>query len=205
MQKIAEGAEAKIFASGDKIIKERTPKPYRLKEIDESLRKQRTRREAKVFSRLKEIGVPVPDLIDYSDKAMTITMERLEGKKVRDILDAGNCERLGRELGRKVGLMHSHNIVHGDLTTSNMIFQDSRVYFIDFGLSLFSARAEDKAVDIHLFRQTLESRHHKFWEKCFRAFIEGYEKTNPGCGEVMERLKKVEARGRYKGKSAETN
>ncbi len=202
MQKIAEGAEASIFVDGAKVIKERMPKPYRLREIDESLRKQRTRREAKVFSKLKEIGIPVPELVGSSDETMTITMEKLEGKKLRDMISAANCEALGREIGEKVGLMHSNGIIHGDLTTSNMIFQNNKVYFIDFGLSLFSNKTEDKAVDIHLFRQTLESRHHKIWEKCFRAFIGGYKTANNGYGEVLARLEKVESRGRYKGKGS---
>ena len=42
---IEQGAEAKIFKENNLIIKERIPKDYRLKELDEKIRKQRTKRE----------------------------------------------------------------------------------------------------------------------------------------------------------------
>jgi Kae1-associated kinase Bud32 len=77
---------------------------------------------------------------------------------------------------------------------------DKKIYFIDFGLAITSLKAEDKAVDIHLFRQALESKHHKVFAHCYRIFLKGYRETNPD-ELVMERLKIVESRGRHKAKT----
>lgn len=201
MKQIAEGAEARIYLEGNRIVKDRISKGYRIKEIDERLRKFRTRREAKIFGALQRIGFPLPRLLASSDKSMRIEMDFVNGKKLRDILNARNCSGLCRKIGADVGVLHRNNIIHGDLTTSNMILKDKRVYFIDFGLGFFSNKIEDKAVDLHLLRQALESRHHKIWQKCFDAVIAGYRKTNPQHIEVLARFQKVESRGRYKGKS----
>jgi len=99
-----------------------------------------------------------------------------------------------REIGRSVRKLHDANIIHGDLTTSNMILKD-KVYFIDFGLGFFSTRIEDKAVDLFLFKKALESKHHEVWEECFKEVLKAY-----GDQKVMERLKEIEKRGRYRKK-----
>lgn len=199
MKLISEGAEARIYADGNKVIKERARKSYRIPEIDESLRKFRTRREAKVFERLEKIGFPIPRIISFSDRTMKIEMELIDGEKLRDILNEKNCIRLCNEVGEKVGTLHKNSIIHGDLTTSNMILKE-KIYFIDFGLSFFSEKTEDKAVDLHLLRQALESKHHEIWKRCFNSAIKGYKKAEPNSTEILKRLEKVEERGRNKGK-----
>jgi Kae1-associated kinase Bud32 len=204
MKEIAEGAEAKIFFDKGRntVVKHRVKKSYRLAEIDERLRKFRTRREAKVFEALQD-KILIPALLHYSDETMKIEMGFVNGKKLRDILSRKNAKKFCYEVGEKIGLMHASNVIHGDLTTSNMILSgDKKIYFIDFGLSFFSNKAEDKAVDLHLLRQTLESKHHTIWRECFDAAVRGYKKTCPAAGDVLKRFEKVESRGRYKGKKA---
>lgn len=83
-----------------------------------------------------------------------------------------------------------------DLTTSNMISKGKAVYFIDFGLSEHSDRIEDKAVDLHLLKECLRSKHFDIWEACWRIFEAHYKNKA-----VLDRLKKVEQRGRYKEKA----
>ena len=195
---IAQGAEAKLYLEDGEIIKDRIKKDYRIKEIDDRLRKFRTRREAKVISKLHAIDFPGPKLIDCDEKEI-ISMEYIDGPKLRDILDTSNYARISEEVGKKVAIMHNNHMIHGDLTTSNMIFRDE-VYFIDFGLSFFSHKIEDKAVDLHLLKQALESKHYKIWEKCFKAVIHGYKKEAKDAEHILERLKQVEGRGRYKQK-----
>jgi len=200
MRKIGAGAEALIYLDNEEIVKERIKKSYRLKQIDEKLRKFRTRREAKVLEKLHSIGFPIPKLILSDDKKMLIKMEFLKGKKLRDILNKKNCESLCREIGERIATLHKNGIIHGDLTTSNMILKD-KIYFIDFGLSFFSDKIEDKAVDLHLLMQALESKHYKIFENAFKAVLSGYKIKNPDYNIVIKRLEKVESRGRYKGKS----
>jgi len=196
MNQIDRGAEATIFSDNNVIIKERLEKGYRLKEIDEKLRKFRTRREAKVLDKLKELNFPAPRLLDMNDNLMQIRMEMVNGNKLRDVLYQ-NPVALSEEIGKKIGILHNNNIIHGDLTTSNMILE-KEIKFIDFGLSFFSNKEEDKAVDLHLLRQALESKHYNIWEKCFEAAIEGYKATNKQADLVINRLKQVESRGRNK-------
>jgi TP53 regulating kinase-like protein len=192
------GAEATILLDGTAIVKDRVKKGYRLPEIDEKLRKFRTRREAKVLDKLQQINFPAPALHDMCDKAMQLRMELIKGNKIRDILYQ-NPVALSEEIGKKLGILHSNDIIHGDLTTSNMILE-KEIKFIDFGLSFFSTKVEDKAVDLHLLRQALESKHHEIWEKCFESALKGYKASYPQSQEVLSRLEKVESRGRNKGK-----
>ena len=196
MKLLAEGAEASIYAKGNKVIKQRHSKGYRIKQLDDKLRLFRTKREAKILERLKKAGLAVPQVI-YT-KATTINMELIKGKKLRDVLTSSNCESVGKTIGKNVAVLHDNDVIHGDLTTSNMI-KGKNLYFIDFGLGFFSEKTEDKAVDLHLLKQALKSSHSKIAGKCFTAVVKGY-KTYKRSDEVLKRLELVESRGRYKGK-----
>jgi len=192
MEEIARGAEAVLYKDKEKIIKHRIKKSYRVKELDDELRRQRTRREANL---LLKIPIPHPKLIQ-SDYKEEIVMERIRGEKLRDILD--KKPELARKIGVLVAELHNHNIIHGDLTTSNMLLdKNDNLVFIDFGLSFYSHKVEDKAVDIHLFKQALNSKHHRVYEEALREFLKGYEKVNK-YKEILKRLRRVELRGRYK-------
>ncbi|MBW2999904.1 Kae1-associated serine/threonine protein kinase [Candidatus Woesearchaeota archaeon] len=200
MEQIAQGAEAKLFRDEDEIVKDRFEKTYRHAELDARLRKFRTKREAKVLSKLQELNFPAPKLVTLNDERMKLAMEFVDGKLLKNILEK-DYKKLSNEIGRKVALLHKNDIIHGDLTTSNMILK-GEIYFIDFGLSFFSAKNEDKAVDLHLLRQALESKHHTVWEKCFEEVLSSYKKNYPDSGAVLQRLEIVESRGRYKGKES---
>ena len=198
MKLIAQGAESKLFLEKGIVIKNRFRKTYRIKEIDEKLRKFRTKREAKVLEKLQKINFPTPTLI-YNNEKDILEIQYIKGKLIKDILDKNNCIKLSKEIGEKVAILHNNGIIHGDLTTSNMIF-DKEVYFIDFGLSFFSIKIEDKAVDLHLLKEALESKHSKIWEKCYKAALDGYVGKAVDGREILKRIKIVEKRGRYKGK-----
>lgn len=193
---IAQGAEAKLFRKGDVLYKKRISKSYRIKKIDDMLRKSRTRREAKILEKLNLLLFPCPKLIK-TDRLETIEMEFIEGPKIRDILEKSDYCSISAEIGERIAFLHNHEIIHGDLTTSNMIFKD-KVYFIDFGLSFFSKRYEDKAVDIHLFRQAIESKHHAIWQEAFESFINSYKSHAKECKLILKRFEMVETRGRNK-------
>ncbi|MBI2575813.1 Kae1-associated serine/threonine protein kinase [Candidatus Woesearchaeota archaeon] len=207
MKIIAQGAEARIYRKkgtgrADIIVKDRFPKSYRIKEIDEKLRGQRTRREAKILEKLSMAGFPAPKLAHTDDKSL-LGMEEIKGKKIRDILAERNCRLLCKEIGEKVASLHNNSIIHGDLTTSNMMQsgKDGKVYILDFGLSFFSEKIEDKAVDLHLLKEALESRHWRIWKECYNAALEGYKEKAKDSDKIIERIKIVEKRGRYKGGS----
>jgi len=196
MEKISQGAGAVIYKEGNFIIKERIVKGYRVPEIDDSLRKFRTRREAKIIDKLNEIGICAPKLISMCDKDMKIKMEFIEGIKLRDCLTVKSAYMIGKTLAQ----MHINDIIHGDLTTSNMILNKDKLVFIDFGLSFFSSKDEDKAVDLHLLDRALASKHNDIYEKSFAEAVRGYSENYPGSKTVLKRLEQVEQRGRNKGK-----
>ena len=207
MEIIQRGAEAILIKEKNRLIKRRIEKGYRIREIDEKIRKFRTRREAKL---LKQVEF-APNVIDSDDKKMEIAMDFIEGELVRDILDNLNekdRKKLCLEIGEKIGKMHDLDVIHGDLTTSNMIVRTSpyqpqkeEIFFIDFGLGFVSKRVEDKATDLRLLRQVLESKHFKNFEKNYEWILSGYKKSK-NSNEVLDWLKnKVEKRGRYKRKA----
>jgi len=203
MLKIAQGAEAILYKDNNEVIKERFSKKYRLAHLDESLRKFRTRREAKILGRLQELNFPAPHLKDFSDKRMSIVMDFIPGEKLKDLLQAkDNFEQLAKEIGQRVAKLHQANIIHGDLTTSNMIKHQvtGKLHLIDFGLSSFSEKVEDKAVDLFLLDRTLESTHFELYPDIFTQALEGYKENNPQAKEILERLEQVKMRGRNKRK-----
>ncbi len=197
--RIGDGAEAIIYKEKDRVIKHRKSKSYRIKELDISLRKFRTRREAKFIEKLKEIGIAAPALRKVDDKKMIIEMDYIEGKVLKHIFDK-DYERYSRELGEIIAYLHKNNMIHGDLTTSNMIVKDNKIFLIDFGLSFFSQKIEDKAVDLHLLKQALESKHWKVFDKAFEIIKAEYKKNYKEADRVFKRLEQVELRGRYKHK-----
>jgi len=185
------GAEATIELRDDVIVKSRVPKRYRVKEIDERLREERTKMEAKLIAEARKSGVPTPvicNVVNYE-----ILMEYIDGTQLKQGLDAGLSERVGK----LVGNLHTAGIVHGDLTTSNMILSGERIYLIDFGLAYFDQSTEARGVDVHVLFQTFESTHEGH-EKLIKAFTKGYRKTFGGADDVLQRVKEIESRGRYR-------
>ncbi|PIY59862.1 Kae1-associated kinase Bud32 [Candidatus Woesearchaeota archaeon CG_4_10_14_0_8_um_filter_47_5] len=191
------GAESRISKEGSTLFKERIPKGYRHPGLDKALRRMRTKSEASILARLEKMHFPAPRLLSVHDAQLS--MDYLKGKRLVDVLEEENFQKLSLEIGRKVAVLHQHNIIHGDLTTSNMILV-GEIYFIDFGLSFISAKPEDRAVDLHLLRQALESKHHTIWHECFEEVKRGYTGQYDKARDVLLRLEKVEARGRNKGK-----
>lgn len=201
MKLIAQGAEAKLFADNGTVIKDRFAKGYRNPLIDNLLRKQRTRQEARILEKLSVMDFPSPKLSDFDDRKMQIRMQQIDGSLMKDVLHEKHAE-FSREIGRRIAELHNKSIIHGDLTTSNMMLDSStkNITFIDFGLSFISDKIEDKAVDLHLFRQALESKHYTIFEDCFNEAMRSYEEHGIDAQQVIERLGKVESRGRNKQK-----
>jgi Kae1-associated kinase Bud32 len=195
MNELARGAEAVIYRDDGKVAKERIRKGYRIPEIDLPLRKARTKREAKVLKKLEPTGF-VPKVLSTDE--FRIEIDFIDGKKLADHLEMLDFKRVMHQVGEHTAILHNTGIIHGDLTTSNMILKD-KVFFIDFGLAFFSEKLEDKAVDIHLLKEALESKHYRIHGECYLAFLEGY-KASSQYKDTVARLEKVEGRGRYKGK-----
>lgn len=187
--KTKEGAEATVKID-DKVEKKRHKKAYRHEEIDQRIRSERTSSEAKILKEASRAGANVPGVLE--EKEDTIFLEKIEGNLLKQEPEEENFRKLGEEVAK----LHSRDIIHGDLTTSNAIVNE-KVYLIDFGLSFKSERVEDRAVDLNLLKHVTESSHPEKWQELWKEFKEGYENYEK-FDKVMDQLNEVEQRGRYK-------
>jgi len=230
------GAEAKIYLNKNIILKQRIPKSYRHPQLDTQIRTRRTKSESKILTKALALGINVPKLIHpttdnrqpTTEDKFEIHLEFIEGDRLSQTLNNYPEKKqfqTMQALGTQVALLHKNNIIHGDLTTSNVILTTrnsetpntetpkiNRVYLIDFGLSFISTKIEDKAVDLHLIKQALEAKHFRSpdhllgrspdhllgqnHEDLFKEFCKTYKWEK--SNEILERLIAVEKRGRYK-------
>ncbi len=194
---IKRGAEAIILLKKDRITKKRIKKGYRIQEIDKEIRRTRTRQEARLLNAVKRTGVKAPKV--YSTSEYEIEMEYIKGKLLADHIEKiKNWREVCKKVGEGIKKIHSNNIIHGDLTTSNIILSGEDVYFIDFGLGFTSKKIEDKAVELRVLERALEAKHSKKYEIIFREIIKEYKKDYAEAGTILKKLEKVRGRGRYK-------
>jgi Kae1-associated kinase Bud32 len=210
---IARGAEAILYVSdweGQRVlVKERIKKNYRIAQIDEKLRKDRTRLEARLLTEARKHGVPTPKILHVDE--YKIIMQFVDGGRIKELLiaageksDEKTIERVCVEIGQSIGKLHAADIVHGDLTTSNMILcaADGRIYFIDFGLGDFSRRVEAKGVDMLLLRNALKAAHYRILSECWENILKGYKQEYKDADEVIRKVGEIERRARYAKRDA---
>ena len=190
---VRRGAEAVVTLQDRVAEKRRIPKRYRVPALDRRLIAERTRAEARLIHLARRGGVPTPVIRDIT--ADTIVMERVPGTLLALDLSENNL----REAGRMTGKLHAAGLMHGDLTTSNIIIRegDSRCVLIDFGLAQVTQEIEQRGVDIHVLYQTLESTAPGQADTLKAAFAAGYRETFAGAGEVIAREHEIVLRGRY--------
>ncbi len=189
-QGVERGAEAVVELHGGDVIKRRCSKRYRNPGLDRRLIAERTRAEARLIAAARRARVATPIIRDVT--ADTIVMERIEGEVLKYTMTPENVALAGAAVGR----LHRAGIIHGDLTTSNMIMREGRCVLIDFGLAHVSSELEARGVDLHVFFQTLESTTENYAE-LKEAFFRGYAGVFAGAEEVLAREREVERRGRY--------
>jgi N6-L-threonylcarbamoyladenine synthase/protein kinase Bud32 len=198
---IYRGAEAELWKSEylgmPAVEKHRVPKTYRIKEIDDRIRRERIVLETNMLVNAKK-AVKTPHVFDVDLEKKSLLMEFIEGDKIKDLfLHEGWIQRVSKKIGKDVAALHAINIVHGDLTTSNMILNEKEgIYFIDFGLATKSEKTEDKAMDLVVFKKMLQSTHYKYFNEIWSAFLDGYSGYKKS-GEVVRKITEIEKRARY--------
>ena len=203
------GAEADLYLDKwyDKkvIIKMRVQKSYRHPKLDLKLRTSRTIREAEILHEAKGTSVSTPTIYFVNEKEAKLVIEYIEGVLLKELIEKLNNSDLSRifeDIGMKIGLLHKSGLIHGDLTTSNMILtKDQKIFLIDFGLSFHSQDNEDRGVDIHLMKRALDSTHYDSANVCMKSIIKGYTKIMKKdlTRKILDRVKDIEDRGRYSG------
>jgi len=204
---IYRGAEADVYAGEwcrtPAVYKVRKPLAYRLPELDLLIRSQRTVHEAQMLHLAKAAGVSSPHVYYLSPNDALIVMEFVEGRRLKTLLDSGpgkdDAEGLGEALGKAAAKLHAAGIMHGDLTTSNVIVDDGELALIDFGLAVHSHKIEDQAVDLRLIKETLTGAHNEVSKRFMRALFSGYSAVlgKERASQTARQLLEIERRGRY--------
>lgn len=202
MKLIKKGAEGDLFLTkwNDQkaILKERKQKNYRNFELDQRIRKQRTIRESEIISEVKSYGISSPLVFFVDTKKCTILMQYISGTVVHE-LPKSKLILICKKIGKIVGTLHNNGIMHGDLTTSNFILSNKKIFVIDFGLAIRTKKPEDHAVDLRLFKEILNSAHASEMKKAWKNFLDGY-RTTVGAStfnKVSNLVSVIESRGRY--------
>ena len=197
MELFRKGAEANLYREGGKLEKERVEKKYRIPEFDRRIRKNRTGREGRILEKAFEAGINVPKVYRVDEKSFNITMEFIEGELLKDVFekDEGKLKKLSEQVGSLLRKLHDSGIVHNDLTTSNLILSDSKIFMIDFGLAYHSQRLEDKAMDLVVFKKSILATHTKKADLIWNSMLDGYKPDK----ELLARISTIEKRVRYAG------
>lgn len=218
-----QGAEGKLFLSEYEgkpcLVKERFVKQYRHPDLDKHLTKERIRTEVKSIARSRAAGIVTPEVYHHDLKERKIYMEFYPNAiTAKDYINEqiSNCDeedqreklmnRFADLFGRIIGKLHVNNIIHGDLTTSNVLlqpgndeldkFKDYQLVMIDFGLSQYQPSPEAKGVDLYVLERALLSTHSTL-PTMFEKILKAYTKENEsGRVAVISKLEEVRARGR---------
>ena len=228
---VAQGAEGRLYKTTFLLpdlpcaFKYRPPKPYRHQILDQRLTRQRILAEARILVKCRKEGVLVPGVYSLDEAASWIAMEWIEGQPVRTKLNRWLEEKSGdvksdqalinlmRRIGRLVGRLHQIGIVHGDLTTSNMMLRPTTqldekqhmddvnsllngdLLLIDFGLASQGIQDEDRAVDLYVLERAFASTHPRA-ESLFDELLQRYRVAFKQAPAVLKRLEDVRMRGR---------
>jgi len=202
MKLLKKGAEGDIFLTSwnkqKAILKARKKKDYRNPTLDKRIRKQRTIRECEIISEVKSFGIRTPLIYNMDTKNCTILMQHIVGTLVNDLSESKLIKSC-IQIGKIVGVMHKNGIMHGDLTTSNFIVSNGKIFVLDFGLANKTSKPEDHAVDLRLLKEILNSAHAQIMNKAWSNFLKGYKSAvgSSRFSKVTNLVKVIESRGRY--------
>ncbi|KAM5563686.1 hypothetical protein ABKV19_018346 [Rosa sericea] len=208
---VKQGAEARVFESTfvgrRSIVKERFSKKYRHPTLDAKLTLRRLNAEARCMTKARRLGVHTPVLYAVDTVLHTLTFEYVEGPSVKDVFLefglGGGCvaaermDDIAMQIGQAIGKLHDGGLIHGDLTTSNLLIRaaTNQVVVIDFGLSSTSTLPEDKAVDLYVLERALLSMHSSCGNVMDRI-LAAYRKSSKQWSSTFNKLAQVRQRGR---------
>ena len=203
-ERLAKGAEAIIYRGSflrtPIILKHRLPKAYRLSQIDQTIRLQRLRAEARIMILAWKIGAHVPVLLGIDFDNHTLLIEEIQGEilfSLMSVVPFTKLKSIFEGIGQQVGLLHKNDIIHGDLTVFNIIIKkENTQWLIDFGLGQVSVEIEKKADDLLTFYSTLKAIAPDF-QALFDAFQLGYFQIYEKGRKTFEHMKKIQSRARY--------
>ena len=216
------GAEAEVWSGiwmgRPAVRKLRRHRAWRHPDLEKRLGYRRMLSEARILIRIKDAGLPVPAVWDVDLENGRIVMERMNGRPLIDILRDDSIPGESKHLalqnsGVAVRMLHRMAVTHGDLSTNNILIDDSNdAYLIDFGLSAVEYEVERFGIDLHVMDEILGASHPNITDG-IEIFLSGYLNCDqsmgpltelsggmpPLAGEVLKRLEDVRSRVRYHG------
>ncbi|KAI9297554.1 hypothetical protein K502DRAFT_323245 [Neoconidiobolus thromboides FSU 785] len=222
MELISQGAEARVYKIDylgvPAILKQRFKKTYRLPELDAKITKSRVLQEARSMYRCQKANIATPTIYDVCPEDSTLTMELISGLSIKELIyrygkkpEAANfLKSVMTKIGKVLFSMHEINIIHGDLTTSNIMLnvnsidadidkESYKVVLIDFGLSYIDSHTEDKAVDLYVLERAFLSTHPEsthLFEDVLSSYMGDEKNGNKITKPILNRLEDVRLRGR---------
>jgi len=196
------GAEAELrrieWHGRQAVEKVRVAKGYRDAGLDDGLRRQRIRVEARLMHEVRRLGVSVPILYDVDLAAHRLVMEFIDGPTVKELLQKrlADPRTVARAIGTVAGTLHAHGIVHGDLTTSNMLWRDGRIHLIDLSMGEKTHALEAHGVDLRLLKEAWTSAHYDVLD-LFDEVLAAYRASYPKAEDAIAKLREIQERGRY--------
>jgi Kae1-associated kinase Bud32 len=197
------GAEARLdsdtWLGRETVNKQRVVKGYRHAQLDKSLQTFRIKNEVRLMYEARKAGIAVPVIYSVDLAKNRIVMEEIEGMRVKDALlkmPDDKAKEVAEKIGEIAGRLHANDIVHGDLTTSNMLLEGDRIVLIDFSLGQKSSELEDKGVDMHLLEEAFHSAHYDR-SGLYESVKDSYQKAYSRGADVLKKVVEIEKRGRY--------
>jgi len=196
------GAEAELrrieWHGRQAVEKVRIPKGYRHERLDDDLRRQRIRTEVRLMHEVRRAGISVPILYDVDLAGHRIVMEFIDGPTVKEVLQKRleDPRTVARAVGHAAGMLHVHGLVHGDLTTSNMLWRDGRIHLIDQSMGEKTHALESQGVDLRLLKEAWTSAHFDVLD-LFDEVLAAYRAAHPKAEEAIAKMREIEERGRY--------
>ena len=196
------GAEAELrrteWHGRAAVEKARLPKAYRHETLDDGLRRSRIRMEVRLMADARRLGVSIPVLYDVDLAGHRIIMEFVDGPTAKEVLQKrlADLRELALAIGRLAGTLHANGIVHGDLTTSNLLWRDGRLYAIDFSMGEKTHSIESQGVDLRLLKEAWTSAHFDLLA-LFDDVLAAYRAAYPRADDAIAKLAEIEDRGRY--------
>ena len=207
VQPFHRGAEADLFLTTigpwRAVVKRRVRKRYRIPHLDQRIRSERTIREANALSDAKKAGVRAPSVLSVDMESFAISMSFIDGEIARTCLDQlppREQSTVLLETGQQIGALHETGMVHGDMTTSNIIISKNGLPFIlDFGMSSHSTDPEDRGTDLHLLHRSISTSHSLDSRSSEKLIHEGYRRELGDKQATVSflRQKEIARRGRY--------
>lgn len=187
----------------DVVVKERRPKRYRHPAIDSRLTAERIVQEARLIPLARRAGVRVPAVLDVDLARSRLVLEFVPGPTAKEAIEAtGRSAKpaskalLCREIGRMAGRLHSAGIVHGDLTTSNVIVSRSGPVLVDFGLARRAEDDESRGADLILLEHAFRGLHPE-QASLLEEVWKGYREAFTGAAGAMRHADVIRSRRRY--------